>query len=131
MPSDPKTRDRMEDVVADRGISRDSSSANQVDPNQMCLTSFGDDFTGPPTLPCSRDDALVDNGAVAPKPCLSPVEMRTRTAAAGLLHAGTASTTMKTIFPRPLFLEASSERPRNVPAAHQFNTPRTTAVSGS
>ena len=33
-------------------------SANQVDPDPMCLTSFGDDSTGPPALPCSRDDAL-------------------------------------------------------------------------
>ena len=66
MPSDIKTRNRMEDVVADRGTSGDSSFANQVDPDQMCVISFGDDFTGPPALPCLRDDALVDNGAAAP-----------------------------------------------------------------
>ena len=44
-PSDTKTRNRMEDVAAYRMISGDSFSANQVDPDQMCLTSFGDDFT--------------------------------------------------------------------------------------
>ena len=44
-----------------------------------------------PTLAC-RDDAMVDRGAEAPKPCLSPEEMRTLTAADDLLPAGTAST---------------------------------------
>ena len=45
---------------------------------------------------------MVANGAVTPKPCISPAEMRTRTAADGLLPAGTASTVMRTIFSRPL-----------------------------
>ena len=67
VPSDTKTPNRMEDVAADRVINEDSSFANQVDPDQMCLTSFGDDFTEPPALPCLWDDTLVDNGAVAPK----------------------------------------------------------------
>ena len=64
----------------------------------MCLTSFGDDSTGPPALPCSRDDALVDNGAEAPKSCLSLLNMRTPTAASDLLSAGTASTATRTTF---------------------------------
>ena len=58
--------------------------------------------TEPPAHP-RRDDVLVDKGASAPKPCLSPVEMRTLTAAGDLLPAGTASTTMKTIFSRSIF----------------------------
>ena len=45
---------------------------------------------------------MVDNGAVTPKPCLSPAEMRTRTATGCLLPVGTSSTAMRTIFPRPL-----------------------------
>ena len=45
-----------------------------------------------------KNDALVDKGAAAPKPCLSPVERHT-TAAGGLLPAGTASTAMRTISP--------------------------------
>ena len=103
VPLDTKTRNRMEDIAADRVIREDSSSVNRGDPDHMCLTSFGDDFTEPPAFPCSRDDAVVDNGAAAPNLCLSPAEMRTRTAADGLLPAGIASTTMRTIFPRPLF----------------------------
>ena len=101
MPSDTKNRNRMEDVAADRMISRDTLPANQVDPDQMCLTCFGDDFTGPPALPCLENDALVDNGVAAPKPCLSPVEMRTRTAAGGLLPTGNASNATRTIYYRP------------------------------
>ena len=82
--SNKKTRTRIENVAADRVKSGDNSSA-QIDPDTMCLASFGDDSTGPPALPCFRNDALVDKGAVAPKPCLSPVEIRTLTAAGGLL----------------------------------------------
>ena len=67
----------------------------------MCLISFGDDSTEPSALPC-RDDAMVDKDAEAPKLCLSPVEIRTPTAAGGLFPAGTASTAMRTIFFRPL-----------------------------
>ena len=74
--SDTKTRNRMKDVEARRVISGDNSSA-EVDPDPICLTSFGDDFTGPLGVPCLRDDALVDNGAAATKPCLSPAEIRT------------------------------------------------------
>ena len=85
VPSDTKTRNRMENIVADRLINGDSSSANQVDPDQICLTSFGDDFTRPPALPCSRDAALADNGAAAPKPYLSPMAMRTVTATQWLI----------------------------------------------
>ena len=92
-----------ENAAADQAKREDSCSANQVDPDQMCLTSFGNDSTGPPALPCLRDHALVDKGAAAPKPCLSPSEMRTLTTSGSLLPTGTASTAMRTIFPRSVF----------------------------
>ena len=99
--TDTKTRKRTEGAAAaERVISGDNSSA-QVDTVPIRLTSFGDDSTGPPAFPCSRDDALRDKGAAAPKPCLSPAKMRTRTAADGLLPAGTAPTAMKAILSRP------------------------------
>ena len=98
--SDTKTCKRTEDAAADRVMSGDSSFA-LVDPDPMCLPSFGDYSTETPSLPY-RDDAMFDKGAAAPKPCLSPVEMHTPTAAGGLLTAGTASTAMMTIFSRPL-----------------------------
>ena len=97
VPSDKKTRKRMEDVAAERVTSRDNSSP-QVDTGPIYLTSLGDDSTGPPALSCTRDNTLADNGAAAPKPCLSPAEMRTRTATGGLLPASTASTAAKTTF---------------------------------
>ena len=76
--SDKKTRKRTEGAAAaERVISGDSSSI------PIRLTSFGDDFTGPPDLSCPKNDALVDSGAAPPKSCLSPAEMRTRTAADG------------------------------------------------
>ena len=97
-----KTRKRTEGAAAaERVMSGDNSSA-QVDTDPIHLTSFGNDSARPPALNCSRNDALVDNGAGPTKPCLSPVEMRTGTAAEGLLSAGTASTAIRAIFSRPL-----------------------------
>ena len=100
--TDTKTRKCVKDVASAQVISGYNSSA-QVDIDPMCLTSFSDNSTGPPALPYARDDALIDNGAAAPKPCLSPAEMRMRTAADGLLPTGIASTAMRTIFPRLFF----------------------------
>ena len=78
-------------------------------------TSFGM-TTKLPALPC-RDYILVDKSAEAPKPHLPPVEVRILpSAASGLLPAGTASTAMRTIFPRPLYSRASVKRPRKIPA---------------
>ena len=97
--SDTKPRKHTKDAAADRVISGDNSFA-QVDPDQMCLTSFGDDSTEPLALP-RRDDALVDKGVAAPKPCFSSVEIRTLTATGGLLPAGTASSATWPNFHQP------------------------------
>ena len=98
-PADTKTRERTESAAtAVQAMHGDSCSANRVDPDPMCSTSFGDDCTGPPTLPCSREDGLVDNGAAAPKSCLSLLEMRSPTAAGGLLPTGETSTATRTTF---------------------------------
>ena len=101
VPSDTKTHKRMEDAIAVQAKHEGSCSASQVDPNPMCLTNYGDDFTRSPTLPCSRNNALVDNGVATPKSCLSPVEMRTLTAASGVLPAGKASTTTRITYHQP------------------------------
>ena len=92
VPSDTKTRERMEGAAAVvQAKHGDSCSAKRVQAGPTSSISFGDDFTGLPALPCSRNDALVGNGAAAQKSCLSPVEMRTLTAVGGLLPAGKAS----------------------------------------
>ena len=67
MPSHTKTRERTEGSAAAFQVKNgDSFFVNRVDPDPMCLTSFGDDSTKPPTFPCSRNAALVDNSAAAP-----------------------------------------------------------------
>ena len=97
--ADTKTRERTEGAAtAVQAMHGDSCSANRVDPDPICSTSFGDDCTGPPALPCSREDALIDKGAAAPKSCLSPLEMRTPIATGGSLPAGETSTATKTTF---------------------------------
>ena len=70
-PSDTKTRERTEAVAsAVQAKHEDSCSAKRIQAGPTSSASFGDDFTGPPVLPCSRRDALVGNGATAPKSCL-------------------------------------------------------------
>ena len=95
-----KTCKRTKDAVADRVMNGDSSSARRVKTyGPTSSTSFG--MEAEPPASSMRGHALVDKGAAAPKPCLSPVEMRTLTAAGGLLPAGTASITTRTIFHQP------------------------------
>ena len=95
--ADTKTRERTEGAAKTiQAVHGDNFSAYWVDPDPMCSTSFGVKVE-PPALPC-RDGVLVKNGAAAPKSCLSPLEMRTTTAADGLLPADETSTATSTIF---------------------------------
>ncbi|CAM9218016.1 unnamed protein product, partial [Ascophyllum nodosum] len=112
---DTKTYKRTEDAAADQAKHGDRCSAKRVDGGPTSLTNFVM-ITEPPALPC-RDDVLVDIGDEAPKPCLSPVEMRALATASDLLLAGTTSTAMRTFFPRPHFFGAWVKRPRKGPAA--------------
>ena len=97
----------------------DSTSA-KVDGGPTRLTSLGM-IAEPPALPC-RDDALVNKGAEAPKPCLSPMEVRTPTAAGSLLPAGTVSTAMKTIFPPPPLWDFCPTEERNFTRTYAIQT---------
>ena len=102
VPSDKKTRERTEGAAAAvQAKHGDSCSEKRVQDGSTSSTSFDDNVIEPPALPCSRDDALIDNDVAAPKSCLSLLEMRTPTAAGGLLPAGTASTTTRTTFDQP------------------------------
>ena len=96
---DTKTRKRTESACA---ADSESSSA-RFDDGSTSLTSFGmiaealapEKFIG---------DVLVSKGAEASKLHLPPIEVRMLSSTAGdLLPAGTVSTIMRTIFPRPLF----------------------------
>ena len=107
-PADTKTRERTEGAAtAVQAMYEDSFSANQVDPDpKSTSTSFG--VKGePPALPC-RDGVLVENGAAAPKSCLSLLEMLT-TVAGGLLPTGKTSTATKITFDHPILLFCLTE----------------------
>ena len=94
--ADKKTRKRTEGAAtAVQTKHGDSCSAKTVQVGAKRLTSF-DVKAEPLALPCS-DDVLVENGAAAPKSCLSPLEMRTPTTAGGLPLLGKTSTAKNTI----------------------------------
>ena len=88
--TDTKTRKRTEGAAAVELVMSGDNSFAEVNPDPIYLASFGEDYTLPPGHSCTRDDDLVDNGTAASKLCLSPVEMRTLTAAGGFLPAGNA-----------------------------------------
>ena len=104
VPSDTKTRDRTEGTAAAvQAKHGDSCSAKIVQAGPTSSASFvmKVELSALPR----RDDVSVDMGAAVPKPCLSPVEMRTLTAPGGLLPTGKTSTATITIFHQlPLWL---------------------------
>ena len=72
--ADTKTRERTEGAATVvQAMHGDSCSANRVDPDPKCSTSFSNNPTRLPALPCSGDDVLVGKGAAALKSCLSPL----------------------------------------------------------
>ena len=115
-----KTRKRTEGAAAAERVVREDNSSAEVDPNPICLASIGEDYTGPPAHPCTRDNALVDNGAAAPKPCLSPVEMRTLTAAGGLLSASKASTATRIAYCQPRLWFCPTEETNSERTSFQY-----------
>ena len=98
--ADKKTRERTEGAAAAvQAKYGDSCSAKRIQAGPTSSTSFGIKAE-PPALP-RWDHILVDKGATTPKPRFSSAKMRTRTAASGLLPAGTASTATRTPFDQP------------------------------
>ena len=99
--ADTKTCERMEGAAkAVQAMHGDSFSANrsQAGP-KTTSTSFG--VKAEPLALLCRDDVVVENGATAPKSCLSPLAMRSTPAAGGLLPAGKVSTTTRIAFYQP------------------------------
>ena len=97
-----KTRKRTEGAAEDRAKHGDGTSA-RVDDGSTSLTSFG--MVAEPVwwLPQNAfGDALINKDAEAPKPNFRPVEVRMPSSTAGgFMPAGTASPTMRAIFPPP------------------------------
>ena len=110
-PANTKTRERTEGAAtAVRAVHGDNCSADRVDPDSMCSTSFANDCTRPPAPTCSGENALVDNRAAAPKSCLPSLDMRSPTAAGGSLPTDEASTATKiTLNQPPLRLYSAEE----------------------
>ena len=108
-PANTKTLERTEGAAtALQAKHGDSCTAQRVQDEPKTSTCFGV-MAEPPDLPC-RDDLLVENGAAAPKSCLPPLEMRTATAAGGLLPTGEISTATKTTYNKsPLRLYSAEE----------------------
>ena len=100
-PSNTKTRECTEGAgTAVQAMRGDSFSARRVEPcTNTNSTSFGVKVKRP-VLPC-RDDVGVESGDAAPKSCLPSLEIRSPTAAGGLVLTGKASTTTETNFNQP------------------------------
>ena len=83
-PADTKTRERKEGAAtAVQAMRGDSFSAKRIQDGSKSSTTSGEKVKAP-ALPC-RYDVVGENGVTAPKSCLSPLEMRSPTAAGGLL----------------------------------------------
>ena len=86
----------------------DSCTAQKVQDRPKTSTSFGMKAESP-ALPC-RDDRVIEDGATASKSCLPSLEMRSPTAAGGLLLIGEASIASKTTYNKtPLRLYSTEE----------------------
>ena len=75
-PAGTKIHERTDGAAtAVQAMHEDSFSSNRVQAGPKTTSiSFGVKIK-PPALPC-RDDVVVENGAAAPKSCLSPLAMR-------------------------------------------------------
>ena len=97
-----KTREHTEGaaiiVQAMRGDS--CTAAQKVQDGLKTSITFGVEAE-PPDLPC-RDGVLVEGGDAAPKSCLLSLEMRSPTAAGGLVPTGEASKATETTCNEPL-----------------------------
>ena len=108
-----KTRERTEDAAtAVQAMRWGGFSARRVEPGPNTnSTNFGV-MAEPPVLPC-RDDVVVESGAAASESRLPSLEMRSSTAAGGLVPTGEATTASETTSNEPLlrFYETEEMNP--------------------
>ena len=104
-----KTRERTESAVtAIQAMHEDSCTTEQkVQDGPKTSITFGREAE-PPDLPC-REDVLVEDGDTMPKSCLPFLEMRSPTAAGGLVPTGKASTATEANFNQPPLRFCSTE----------------------
>ena len=82
----------------------------------------------PPALPC-RDDVVVESDDAAPKSCLPSLEMRTATAAGGLVPTGKTSTATETNLNQPPLRFYSTEETDSEAICKKSSTPYVSYVS--
>ena len=116
-PANTKTRERTEfAATAVQAMHGDSCTAQKFQDGPKTSISFSVKAE-PPDLPC-KDDVLVEDGAVAPKSCLPSFEMRSTTAAGGLVPIGKTSTATETTSNEPLLrfcaTEATNPKEKNL-----------------
>ena len=101
-PANTKTQERTKGAATAVQVMRgDGCTAEQkVQDGPKTSIDFGVEAE-PPDLPC-REDVLVEGVATAPESCLPSLEMRSPTAAGGLLPTGDASTATRTTSNEPL-----------------------------
>ena len=125
---DTKTRERTEGTAkVVQAMHGDNFSAKRIQDGPKSSTTF-DEKVEPPALPC-RDGVIVENGAAAPKSCLSPLEVRTTTAADGLFSTGENSMVLQQGSPSTTQLFDSARAKRHF-GELQLYPPCTTAGSG-
>ena len=76
----------------------------------------------PPDLPC-REDVLVEDGATSPEVCLPFLEMRSSTAAGGLVPIGETSIATETTAIKPLLQSYSSREENSEKKKSRTSTP--------
>ena len=104
-----KTRERTEGAAtAGQAIRGNGFSARLVEPSPNTNSTSFVVKAEPSALPC-RDDVVVESGAAASESCLPSLEMRSSTAAGGLVSTGEASTAKEINFIQPPFRFCSTE----------------------
>ena len=126
-----KTRERTEGTAtAVQAMRGDGFSARRVEPGPNTnSTSFGVKAE-PSALPC-RDDVVVESGNAASESCLPSLEMRSPTAAGGLVPTGEASTASETTSNEPLLQFCSTEETDLEPNCKKTSTPYASFDSNS
>ena len=126
-----KTRQRTEGAaIAVQVMRGDCFSARRVEPGPTTnSTSFGMKAE-PLALPC-RDDIVVESGPAASELCLLSMEMRSSTAAGGLVPTGGASTASETTLNEPPLRFCPTEETDLEPNCKKTSTPYASYGSSS
>ena len=102
------TRERTEGAAtAVQAMHGESFTPRRVEPGPKTSTGFGVKAE-PPALPC-RDDDVVESGDAALESCLPSLEMRSSTAAGGLVPTCETTTATETTVNKPLLQFYSTE----------------------